>query len=66
MKFCRFTEAAPDDPPVLVNPDHVRAVRPHSGNSEIVFDAEHTIIVTEAPDVVVAKLEAPRVGGDLI
>jgi len=56
MKLSQFTEAAPDDPPVFVNPDHVRAVRPHEGNSEIIFDAEHAIIVSESPEAVAAKL----------
>lgn len=60
MTFCRFIEAAPGDPPVFVNPAHVRAVRPHAGNSEIVFDAEHTIIVAEAPEKVAAELDAAR------
>lgn len=57
MRFCQFTEAAPDDPSISVNPSLVRAVRQHANRTEIIFDANHSIIVTEAPESVARSLE---------
>ena len=57
MKLCEFTEAAPDDPAVVVNPMLVRLIRSHGDNTEIVLDADLLIIVSDSLDVVLRRLE---------